>query len=72
MKGCELASKANLSFVLAEMSKLMWNAVLPMLDAAHNRKKLIDPMTKVHELLTKAKENTDPDFLVLFYHGLFT
>jgi hypothetical protein len=50
----------------------MWNAVLPMLDAAHNRKKLIEPMSKVHELLTKTKENTDPDFLVLFYHGLFT
>lgn len=54
------------------MSKLMWNALLPLLDAAHNRKKLIDPMSKVHELLMGSKENNDPDFLVLFYHGLFT
>lgn len=72
VKGCELASKANLPFVLGEMSKLMWNALIPMLDAAHNRKKLIEPMSKVHELLLAAKENNDPDFLVLFYHGLFT
>ena len=50
----------------------MWNALLPLLDAAHNRKKLIEPMTKVHELLKDAKENNDPEFLVLFYHGLFT
>ena len=57
---------------MTEMSKLMWNALLPLLDAAHNRKKLIEPMTKVHELLKDAKENNDPEFLVLFYHGLFT
>lgn len=50
----------------------MWNALLPMLDASYNRKKLIEPMSKVHELLMSAKENSDPDFLVLFYHGLFT
>jgi len=72
VKGCELASKANLSFVILELGKLMWNALIPMLDSAYNRKKLIEPMTKVHELLVKAKENNDPDFLVLFYHGMFT
>lgn len=72
VKGCELASKSNLSFVLLEMSKLLWNALIPMLDSSFNRKKLIDPMTKVHDLLVKTKESSDPDFLVLFYHGLFT
>ena len=57
---------------MSEMSKLLWNALLPLLDAAHNRKKLIEPMSKIHELLKDAKENNDPEFLVLFYHGLFT
>jgi len=72
VKGSELATKANLPHILIEMSKLMWNALIPMLDAAHNRKKLIEPMSKVHDFLAKSKENNDPDFLVLFYHGLFT
>lgn len=49
----------------------MWNALLSLLDAPNNRKLLIKPMSKVHEYLSSVQENTDPDFLVLFYSALF-
>jgi hypothetical protein len=72
VEGSSIAAKAGLSFILLEMAKLMWNALLPMLDASYNRSKIIDPMIKLHGFLKESKENSDPDFLVLYYHGLFT
>ena len=72
VSGCDIASKASLSFVLIEMCKLMWNAMLPLLDSKYNRNRLIDPIAKVHSNLVEMKENSDPDFLVLLYSALFT
>lgn len=60
-----------MAFLLIEMCKLMWNALLPLLDSAYNRNKLITPMSKVHSYLVNMKENSDPDFLVLLYSALF-
>ena len=50
----------------------MWNALLPLLDAPYNRKKLIKPMVAIHKHLKECHENNDPDFLVLVYSALFT
>lgn len=49
----------------------MWNAVVGILDAPNNRKMLIKPMSDVHSYLQKVSENSDPDFLTLFYSALF-
>lgn len=72
VNGCDIAAKAGLSFVLIEMSKLMWNALLPLLDSKYNRNRLIDPISKVHQNLVDMKESSDPDFLVLLYSALFS
>lgn len=72
VNGCDIAAKAGLSFVLIEMCKLMWNAMLPLLDSKYNRNRLIDPISRVHQNLVEMKENSDPDFLVLLYSALFT
>ena len=49
----------------------MWNAIIVILDAPNNRKMLIKPMSDVHSYLLKVSENSDPDFLTLFYSALF-
>ena len=49
----------------------MWNAMVGVLDAPHNRKLLIAPMSKVHACLLAAHEASDPDFLALFYTAFF-
>jgi hypothetical protein len=49
----------------------MWNALLGVLDAPNNRKMLITPLSKVHSYLRDVKEDSDPDFLALFYSALF-
>lgn len=72
VSGCDIATKSGLSYVLIEMCKLMWNTLLPLLDSKHNRNKLIDPMTKVHQNLMELKESSDPDYLVLYYSALFS
>jgi len=49
----------------------MWNAIVGLLDAPNNRKLLIKPMALVHAYLKAVLENSDPDFLSLFYSALF-
>lgn len=49
----------------------MWNAVICILDAPNNRKMLIKPLSDVHSYLRAVSENSDPDFLQLFYSALF-
>jgi len=72
VNGCDIAAKAELSYVLIEMCKLMWNAMLPLLDSKYNRNWLIDPISRVHQNLVDMKEGSDPDFLVLLYSALFS
>mmetsp|Transcript_23217 Transcript_23217/g.22758 ORF Transcript_23217/g.22758 Transcript_23217/m.22758 type:complete len:223 (+) Transcript_23217:2669-3337(+) len=69
---CLIASKASIGYLVLESAKLMWNSLLPLLDAPNNRKLLIEPLHKVHSYLKSVHENTDPDFLVLLYSALFT
>jgi hypothetical protein len=45
--------------------------LIGILDAPNNRKMLIKPLCKVHQYLKDIKEDSDPDFLSLFYSALF-
>lgn len=56
---------------MLESAKSMWNAIIGILDAPNNRKLLIRPMALVHNYLKAVSENSDPDFLSLFYSALF-
>lgn len=56
---------------MLESAKSMWNSLICILDAPNNRKQLIGPMSQVHSYLLKVSENSDPDFLALFYSALF-
>lgn len=49
----------------------MWNALIGILDSPNNRILLIKPLSQVHSYLKEVKENSDPDFLQLFYAALF-
>lgn len=49
----------------------MWNSLLGLLEAPHNRKLVIQPMSLVHSYLKTVMESSDPDFLALFYSALF-
>lgn len=72
VESCNIGSKANIGYLVLESAKLMWNALLPLLDAPNNRKLLIKPLSLVHQHLKQVDENNDPDFLVLLYSALFT
>lgn len=71
VEACSLGARANISFLVLEGGKLMWNALIPLLESPHNRKLLIKPMSMVHDFLKQVHESSDPDFLVLFYSALF-
>jgi hypothetical protein len=45
--------------------------MLGVLDAPNNRRLLVDPMCKVHSYLLAVQENSDPDFLNLYYTAMF-
>ena len=45
--------------------------MLGVLDAPNNRRLLVDPMCKMHSYLLAVQENSDPDFLNLFYTAFF-
>ena len=45
--------------------------MIGILDAAYNRKLLIEPMCRVHSYLLQVQEASDPDFLTLYYTALF-
>jgi hypothetical protein len=68
---CNLGALAKISFLVLEAGKLMWNALIPLLDQPHNRKLLIKPLFQVHSNLKAVHESSDPDFLVLLYSALF-
>jgi hypothetical protein len=68
---CALAAKSQISFLVLESGKSMWNALIPLLDQPHNRKLLIKPLCSVHANLKQVHESGDPDFLVLLYSALF-
>ena len=72
MESCNIGSKAGIGYLVLESAKQMWNALIPLLDAPNNRKLLVKPMTQVHSCLRHVQENTDPEFLTLFYSALFT
>lgn len=72
VESCNIATKGHLTFLLLETCKLMWNALLPLLDTSYNRKQLIGPLSTVHSYLKQIRENSDPDFLVLMYSALFS
>ena len=71
VESCNIASKAGIAYLVLESAKSMWNAIIGILDAPNNRKLLIRPMGLVHNYLKAVCENTDPDFLSLFYSALF-
>jgi hypothetical protein len=71
VESCNIASKAQLGYLLLETSKCMWNALLGVLDAPNNRKLLIKPLSQVHQYLKDCQECSDPDFLSLLYSALF-
>lgn len=48
VESCNIASKANISYLLLESSKSLWNSLVGVLDSPNNRKLVIVPMTKVH------------------------
>lgn len=71
VESCNIGAKANISYLVLESAKAMWNAMLGLLDAPNNRKLLVKPMCAVHSHLSAVKEGSDPDFLMLFYSALF-
>jgi hypothetical protein len=71
VESCNIASKAGIAYLVLESAKSMWNAIIGILDAPNNRKMLIKPMSDVHSYFLKVSENSDPDFLTLFYSALF-
>jgi hypothetical protein len=71
VESCHIASVAGISYLVLESAKQMWNALLGLLDAPHNRKLVIKPMAEVHGYLKAVQENSDPDFLALYYSALF-
>ena len=48
----------------------MWNSLLPLLSTKYNRRKLIEPMSTAVTFLRNLRENSDPDFLTLYYAAL--
>ena len=72
VESCNISAKAGIGYLVLESAKLMWNALLPLLDSPNNRKLLVKPLTSVHGHLKTAHENNDADFLVLLYSALFT
>ncbi len=68
---CALGAKSQISYLVLESAKSMWNALIPLLDQPHNRKLLIKPLSSVHGNLKQVHESGDPDFLVLLYSALF-
>ena len=72
VESASIGAKAGLGFLVLETAKLMWNAMLGLLDANYNRKRLIKPMVNLHSHLKATHESSDPDFLVLLYSALFT
>ena len=71
VEACALGAKSSISFLVLEAAKLMWNALIPLLDQPHNRKMLIGPLSSIHSNLKQVHESGDPDFLVLLYSALF-
>ena len=71
VESANIAAKAGIGYLLLENCKCMWNALLGILDAPNNRQKLIMPLSKVHSYLKEVREDSDPDFLALFYSALF-
>ena len=71
VESCFIASKAHIGYLVLESAKLMWNALLALLDQPNNRKQLVKPLSNVHNYLKAVQESTDPDFLVLLYSALF-
>jgi hypothetical protein len=71
VEACALGARSNISFLVLESGKLMWNALIPLLDQPNNRKLLIKPLCSVHANLKQVHESGDPDFLVLLYSALF-
>jgi len=45
VESASIAAKAGLGFLVLETTKLLWNALLPLLDAPYNRKLLIKPLS---------------------------
>jgi hypothetical protein len=43
VESCHIASVAGISYLVLESAKQMWNALLGLLDAPHNRKLVIKP-----------------------------
>jgi hypothetical protein len=71
VESCNISSKAGISYLVLESAKSMWNALVGLLDAPNNRKMLIKPLSLVHEYLMNVQENSDPEFLSLYYNALF-
>jgi hypothetical protein len=71
VESCTIGAKAKIGYLVLESSKQMWNSMLGILDAPHNRRLLVGPMCAMHANLLAVNENTDPDFLTLFYTALF-
>ncbi len=72
VQAAEIAREAGIGMLVLEAGKRMWNALLPLLGARRNRLRLVDAMCKVTECLSSLKENSDPDFLALFYAATFS
>ena len=51
VESCNIASKAGIAYLVLESAKQMWNALLGLLEAPHNRKLVIKPMALVHSYL---------------------
>jgi hypothetical protein len=71
VESCNIGSQAGLAFLVLESAKSMWNSIVGLLDAPNNRKLLVKPMSDVHGYLKAVSENSDPDFLTLYYSALF-
>ena len=72
VQGVEIAKEAGLNMLVLEGAKRMWNALLPLLDSRRNKLTLVEPLCKVTSALSSLKENSDPDFLALFYAATFS
>jgi hypothetical protein len=38
VESCNIGAKAKIGYLVLESAKLLWNAIIPLLDAPNNRK----------------------------------
>ena len=66
VKAGELGIRTNIAKLVLDAGRAMFNVSLKVSGA----EMLIQPMSTMAEMLVKLKDDSDPDFLLLFYRAL--